>query len=508
MDPLALRHELRTLINHVIGAAELLRDDPTLPKAWRDDLERILQSGRSLENLTAEFLDTGGTRSGSDLGRLYHDLRTPVNHIIGYAELLIEEAEDAENQRLHVDLRRIRSAAANWLELFHDRFVAPREAPSDEDPHPGAHFPSPDSKADRLRSAAKLRSEATGIILLVDDDEYNRDLLSRRLEGLGHRVKQADSGAACLSFLERSPDDLPDLILLDMVMPDLNGDAVLERLKENESWSEIPVVMISALDDQSGIARCIERGAEDYLPKPFHPAILRARVESCVEKRKLREAEREHLARIEQEQAKSERLLLNVLPRPIAERLKAGEKEIADYFPNVTVLFADLVDFTRLSSDTEPDVIVGLLNSLFSRFDLLAQWHGLEKIKTIGDAYMAVAGLPIPREDHANAIAQFAIDLFEELDRFNEHHETAVSLRVGIDTGPVVAGIIGRSKFIYDLWGDTVNTASRMESHGLAGEIQVTESTWRQLKNDFAFAERGEIEVKGKGAMTTWLLKR
>ncbi|MCB1237181.1 MAG: adenylate/guanylate cyclase domain-containing protein, partial [Verrucomicrobiae bacterium] len=127
---------------------------------------------------------------------------------------------------------------------------------------------------------------------------------------------------------------------------------------------------------------------------------------------------------------------------------------------------------------------------------------------TIGDAYMAVAGLPIPREDHANAIAQFAIDLFEELDRFNEHHETAVSLRVGIDTGPVVAGIIGRSKFIYDLWGDTVNTASRMESHGLAGEIQVTESTWRQLKNDFAFAERGEIEVKGKGAMTTWLLKR
>lgn len=210
--------------------------------------------------------------------------------------------------------------------------------------------------------------------------------------------------------------------------------------------------------------------------------------------------------RLQEEQLKSEQLLLNILPEPIAKRLKAGHDQIADGFAEVTVLFADLVNFTELSEQVTPTELVGLLNEIFSCFDRLTEQHGLEKIKTIGDAYMVAAGLPMPRADHAEAIADMAIAMRDELARFNRQHDLACSLRIGINTGPVVAGVIGTKKFIYDLWGDTVNVASRMESHGIAGEIQVTESVYERLKDGYTFERRGTIPIKGKGTMSTYLL--
>ncbi|MEG4916540.1 MULTISPECIES: adenylate/guanylate cyclase domain-containing protein [unclassified Microcoleus] len=209
--------------------------------------------------------------------------------------------------------------------------------------------------------------------------------------------------------------------------------------------------------------------------------------------------------RVQQEQ--SERLLLNILPEEIANRLKRGDSTIADTFADVTVLFADIVGFTQLSSRVSPTQLVALLNDIFSTFDNLAERHGLEKIKTIGDAYMVVGGLPIPRPDHAEAIAEMAIDMLQAITDFSNIHNQDFSIRIGINTGPVVAGVIGIKKFIYDLWGDTVNTASRMESHGLPGCIQVTETTYQQLREKYSFENRGAIEVKGKGEMTTYLLK-
>ncbi|MEG4004940.1 adenylate/guanylate cyclase domain-containing protein [Microcoleus sp. Pol11C1] len=207
------------------------------------------------------------------------------------------------------------------------------------------------------------------------------------------------------------------------------------------------------------------------------------------------------------EQEKSDRLLLNVLPQPIADRLKQDQSIIADTFAEVTVLFADIVGFTQISSQISPPELVSLLNDIFSTFDLLAEKHGLEKIKTIGDAYMVVGGLPMPRRDHAEAIAQMAIDMQQAITDFSNIHNQDFSIRIGINSGPVVAGVIGIKKFIYDLWGDTVNTASRMESHGLPGCIQVTETTYQQLREKYSFESRGAIEVKGKGEMTTYLLK-
>jgi adenylate cyclase len=219
----------------------------------------------------------------------------------------------------------------------------------------------------------------------------------------------------------------------------------------------------------------------------------------------VRARERAHHA-LELEQAKSERLLLNVLPEPVAARLKEREGVIADACPGVTVLFADIVGFTRLAERLSASDVVALLDRVFARWDQLAVDHGVEKIKTIGDAYMVAGGIPLPREDHAEAIAEMALAMGPEFARLTSETGHALQVRIGIDTGPVVAGVIGRAKFIYDLWGDTVNTASRMESHAPPGTIQVTERTFERLRALYEFLPRDTIDVKGKGPMRPYLL--
>ena len=210
---------------------------------------------------------------------------------------------------------------------------------------------------------------------------------------------------------------------------------------------------------------------------------------------------------LEIEKEKSEQLLLNILPHPIAIRLKRQEGTIADHFAEATVLFADIVNFTQLSTELSPQMLVILLNEIFSTFDVLAEKHGLEKIKTIGDAYMVVGGLPEHRQDHAIAMAEMAFDMQRAIVAFSQKHDRPFTMRIGINTGPVIAGVIGQKKFIYDLWGDTVNIASRMESAGIAGEIQVTQDTYETLKEHYAFDCRGEISIKGKGLMMAYLMR-
>jgi len=341
-----------------------------------------------------------------------------------------------------------------------------------------------------------------GHILVVDDNRVNRLKLSRGLEQQGHTVALAENGQRALEMIQTQSFDL---VLLDIVMPKMDGYQVLERMKRCSALRDIPVIVISALDEMESVVRCIEMGAEDYLPKPFDPVLLKARIGACLEKKWLRDQEQAYLGQLQIEQEKSERLLLNILPKPIADRLKQGQSVIADSFTEVTVLFADIVDFTRLSAQMSPTELVVLLNEIFSTFDRLAERHGLEKIKTIGDAYMVVGGLPTPRPDHAEAIAEMALDMQRAI-QFKVENGEPLRIRIGIHTGPVVAGVIGTRKFSYDLWGDTVNTASRMESHGLSGGIQVTETTHERLRDKYLFKERGVIQVKSKGEMMTYLL--
>jgi class 3 adenylate cyclase len=204
--------------------------------------------------------------------------------------------------------------------------------------------------------------------------------------------------------------------------------------------------------------------------------------------------------------AESDGLLLNVLPTSIAQRLKRDPGIIAERFDEVSVLFADVADFTSFAERTSPERVVGVLDAIFSAFDSLTQEHGLEKIKTIGDAYMVAGGLPEPRPDHAEAVADLALAMQSQFARMCDAVGVRLAIRIGIDSGPVVAGVIGRHRFIYDLWGDTVNTASRMESQGIAGRIQVSAAVYERLRGRYLFEDRGEIEIKGKGRRRTYLL--
>jgi guanylate cyclase len=213
------------------------------------------------------------------------------------------------------------------------------------------------------------------------------------------------------------------------------------------------------------------------------------------------------LTALRAEQEKSEALLINVLPRAIADRLKATDRTIADHYDATSILFADVVDFTPLSERLPPAEMVDILDRLFTHFDALVERHGLEKIKTVGDCYMAAAGVPDPHPDHARRVARLALDMREAVGNMTVDGRQGLELRIGINSGPVVAGVIGRKRFLYDLWSDAVNTASRMESHGTPGQIQVTRETYELLKDEFVCRPRGTILVKGKGEMETWYLE-
>lgn len=221
--------------------------------------------------------------------------------------------------------------------------------------------------------------------------------------------------------------------------------------------------------------------------------------------RVMREVDKKNAALLA-EQERSEKLLLNILPKSVADRLKNSPQRIADRFESVTIMFADLVDFTRISSGMEPDDLVELLSQVFSRFDQLTEKYGVEKIKTIGDAYMVVSGAPLERPDHAEAIANLAIEMQQALVDLSATSERMLMMRIGINSGPVIAGVIGSTKFTYDLWGDTVNMASRMEHYGLSNVIQVTDTSYELLKDKFLFEKRDPITVKGKGKVQSYFL--
>jgi class 3 adenylate cyclase len=361
----------------------------------------------------------------------------------------------------------------------------------------------PDSVSETLKSAE---------ILVVDDSRMMRAGLTRSLNQLGFtKISEAVDGRDAVTKLTEKSFDL---MLLDMEMPEMNGMEVLAAMRLNPKLHGVPVIVISGAEQIELAVQCIEAGAEDYLPKPPNQTLLRARVTTSLEKKRLRDLDRLRFAQlqaekelVELEKEKSEKLLLNILPGAIAGRLKGGEKSIANGHPTVSVMFADLCGFTAMSRTTSPEDLVSILNSIFTAFDQIVIKHQVEKIKTIGDCYMLVGGLPTHRDDHAEAVADAALEMVAALDRINTSRGTDLKMRVGIHTGPVVAGVIGQIKFTYDLWGDTVNVASRMESSGMPGMVHLSEQTSEALHGHFAIEERGMVECKGLGQVKTFFLK-
>ncbi len=350
-------------------------------------------------------------------------------------------------------------------------------------------------------------------ILVVDDNVELRNVIVAKLDLFGYKnVTTAGDGLEALEHIRTREFDL---LILDIQMPRLDGFGVLKVLRDDPDPArrQLPVIVSSGVDDLDAVVRCIELGAEDYLLKPVKSVIFRARVGATLERKRLRDIERLRLIQVqnerrllELEQEKSERLLLNVLPETIATRLKQGERTIAERYNGVTVLFTDVVDFSSFASRTEPEELVSLLNDIFSRFDQLADRHQLEKIKTIGDSYLVVGGLPERRHDHAEAVASMALEMLDELHAFNADRGSRFRMRIGLNSGPVVAGIIGRQKFSYDLWGATVNLASRMQSSGMPDCIQVSAASHELLQGKFSFTPRGSVACKGVGEVTTYLL--
>jgi adenylate cyclase len=362
-----------------------------------------------------------------------------------------------------------------------------------------------------LQRAESAQSVRDAHILVAEDEDAMRAVLLMMLRTLGYsNLAEVHDGEQALAALREREFDL---LITDMQMPAMDGFALLQTIKDDPFMRHLPVIVASGLNQLDAVARCIELGAEDFLPKPVNPTILRARVHASLERKRLRDLDRLRLIQLQQEKQlleiekeKSERLLLNILPQPIAERLKHGERNIAERFAEVTVLFADIVDFTLLANETDPEDLVTLLNELFSRFDRLAERHGLEKIKTIGDSYLVVGGLPLPRPDHAEAVAEMALEMLASVRDLNSDSGIDLRVRIGLNTGPVVAGVIGRKKFTYDLWGSAVNLASRMQSHGLPNHIHLSEGTRRLLRDHFKVTARGTVHCKGLGEVRSYLL--
>jgi len=513
-----LRHALRTPLNQIIGYCEMLMESAE-ENGIQDilrDLKRIHTSGGQLVALINDALAPWKVETGKiDIEAMRRDMRTPLNAIIGYAELCLDESAGPGKEALTADLKKIHKAGLSLFRLFDSEEFPERfhvGGPGDAGIAATATIGSPAALITPPafnHAAADLIAPPTPApaarILVVDDDDMNREMLIRRLVKLGYDVTDAANGRVALHKLKERDFDL---VLLDIVMPELDGFQTLEFMKADPRLRHLPVIMITALDDVESTVRCIEAGAEDFVPKPFNPIILRARISASLDKKHLRDHEQAYLAQLQSERSKSEKLLLNVLPRAVADRLKAGERMIVDSFLDTTIVFADIVSFTRIAARNAPQRTVQLLNDLFSSFDRVAELYNLEKIKTIGDSYMMVGGVPTAHPEHAEACANASLEILEALRVFNRRHQLDWQIRIGMNSGSVVAGIIGTKKFAYDLWGDTVNIAARMESQGQPGRIQVSANTKLLLESRFEFEPVGRLEIKNIGPMDTYLLLR
>lgn len=335
-------------------------------------------------------------------------------------------------------------------------------------------------------------------ILVVDDNEDNRYTLTRRLQREGWTdVATAENGREAL---DRIAQDRFDLILLDIMMPEMNGYEVLKHLKSDPATRDIPVLMISALSEFESVVRCIELGAEDYLPKPFNPALLRARVGACLEKKRLHDQEKSYIEEIKRQRARAEALLRAILPVQAVDELERYQSVTPRRHENVVVLFADVIGFTAYCDLLTPEEIVANLHVFATAFEDKAAEYGLEKIKTVGDGLLATAGLLLPNADPLMASIECAASTIASARQL----PIPWDVRVGIHVGPVVAGVVGRQKFSFDIWGDTVNVAARLAAYGTSTSINVSAVVWETVKTRIKAVPLGPIPIKGKGNLEAY----
>ena len=472
------------------------RPDSRLEVTQQEDLARLTAAGAALEVL----LEDDG---GAEADRRQHDIRNTLNALRGYAELLLEEP-DKLLPPLRASLEDIvggvASVCANSAEneardgaaddALNSRAIG--DCPLEAEPGPGS---GADDRADSASDALG------GRILVVDDSVANRDLLARHLKQAGHQVQCADSGEQALAFLASGQ---LDLVLLDLIMPGMDGGEVLNRIKANSAWRPIPVIMISGQQDEDGIISCIEAGADDYLFKPFNPVLLQARIKAGLERKRWHDREEQYLAQLERNQQfiratfgryVSDEVVQNLLEAPEGLKLGGDLRE-------VTMLMSDIRQFTSICEQLPPDGVMNMLNNYLGKMSEIIIDHQGIIDEIIGDAVFAIFGAPISREDDADRAVQCALDMQEAMRDINRSNLKAglpeISMGIGINTGTVVAGNIGseqRSK--YGVVGHPVNITARIESRAQGGEVLVSGSTLDKLSTPRPTGPEKQVKMKG-----------
>ena len=500
------RRAIRAPIHNVISYVEMISDVTGAHQdgEWSTNVAKII---RISQNVLA---DIGAPLTSEDapafLERLKQRLQSHATTLIAAVESARQLLCGTDSTTVTCDADKLQQAAQTFREQVDNMDLSGLASALSNDDRSEQPDRLPHATAEST-STAGMR----GLILVVDDNEENRDVLSRRLLRDGHEVMLAEGGRQAVRMLKRYSFDL---VLLDIMMPDIDGYQVLSEIKRDSKLKDIPVIMITAVDETASIVRCIEMGADDYLLKPFNRILLRARINALLERKRLRDEERARteqlthaLQEIKQEREHVQSLLLNILPAVVAQELEANGAVEPMYFEDMTVVFADIVGFTLSIEQLPADELVYLLHDYFTAFDQIIDKYALEKMKTIGDAYMFAGGVPVRSSSNPVDCALAALEMTHVVKVKAETGPVNWQLRIGLNTGSVIAGVVGIRKFAFDIWGDTVNFGSRMESSGRPGMVNLSQATYNRVKDFFECEKQEKVRVKEGRDVDTYLIK-
>jgi len=482
-----LQGPVDSILRSVAGlAAEFGRFDG--PDTARRDLETIMKAARHFGDLANDVLSN--PHANNFQSRIRHDLLTPLGQITGYAELLLEELTEPWRARSEPVLQQVHQAASRLRETVESMLAAPQPDAATSPEHDELHERVVAGLSGSRPQPSPLREH--GRVLAADDNEFNRQILQRWLQRLGHTAHLASDGEQLLAKLAQESFDV---ILLDIIMPGMDGVQVLARIREHPEWQHIPVIVVSALNEMDAVTRCIELGAEDYITRPFQPALLQARIGTCLEKKRMRDREAMHLRQIEEERGKFNALLHAILPEAVVAELQRTGTFLPQRHDEVAVLFADIVHFSDYCERHPPEQVVSDLQRLVQAFEMICQRYDVQKIKTIGDAFMAAAGLLMHIGNPVENCVRCGQDMIEAAHQLPPHWD----LHVGVHTGSVVAGLLGSRQYLFDLWGATVNAAARIEEQAPSGSVTMSQAAWQRISGVARAEPLGEVAMKGVG---------
>jgi class 3 adenylate cyclase/CheY-like chemotaxis protein len=483
--PEFVRNRVQGAVDLILHCASSLATDLGrlgAPESARRDLDTITKATRHFVALAAEVFSNPHAQNFQS--RVRHDLLTPLGQITGYAELLLEDLKEPWRAKSEPVLQQVHQAAGRLRETVESMLAVPQ--PEAAESHDGV-----------VAGLSGIRPQPSplrehGRVLAADDNEFNRQILQRWLGRLGHTAHMASDGAEVLAALATENFDV---ILLDIIMPGMDGVQVLQRIREHTEWQHIPVIVVSALHEMDAVTRCIELGAEDYITRPFQPALLQARIGTCLEKKRMRDREAVHLRQIEEERGKFNALIHAILPDEVVNELQSTGMFLPQRHDEVAVLFADIVHFSDYCERHSPEEVVSHLQRLVQAFETIVQRYEVQKIKTIGDAFMAAAGLLKPMQNAVENCVRCGLDMVHAAKQLPPHWD----LRVGIHSGSVVAGLLGSRQYLFDLWGATVNAAARIEEQAASGSVTLSQAAWQRVSGIGRAEPLGVVCMKGVG---------